>query len=195
MQPAEARLREVFAAEEDRGLVLATRVRLVAIAVIAAWTLIENRFPGGIYYFWIAVLFGVTGVAPLALRRLGVASRWPLYVFPALDVALFTAAVLAPNPLDPNPLPAQMRLRFGNELYLFFFLLASLFSYSPRVVLCTGFAAAAAWAVGTCWVIALPGSFIRLRAASAEEWMVAMRDPHFVNLGHLGRQVLLLLLF
>src|SRR5262245_54231419 len=106
MQPAEARLREAFAAEEDRGLVLATRVRLVAIAVIAVWTLIENRLPGGIYYFWIAVAFGVTGVAPLTLRRLGVRGRWPLYVFPALDVALFTAAVLVPNPLDPTPVPA-----------------------------------------------------------------------------------------
>src|SRR5262245_20164361 len=118
MQPAEARLREAFAAEEDRGLVLATRVRLVAIAVIAVWTLIENRLPGGIYYFWIAVLFGVTGVAPLTLRRLGVRSRWPLYVFPALDVALFTVAVIIPNPLDPHPVSAPIRLRFGNELYL-----------------------------------------------------------------------------
>jgi adenylate cyclase len=195
MHPAEARLRAAFAAEEDRGVVLATHVRLAAIAVIAAWTLVENRLPGGTYYFWVAVLFGVTGVAPLALRRIGVTGRWPLYVFPALDVALFTAAVLLPNPLDPKPVPAPMRLRFGNELYLFFFLLGSLFTYSPRVVLCTGLAAATAWAVGTLWLLALPGSFTHLRTASTEQWIVAMLDPRFVNLGNLGRQVLLLLLF
>lgn len=75
MRPADARLREAFAAEEDRGLVLATRLRLAGVAVIAAWTLLENRFPGGIYYFWLVVLFGLTGVAPLALRRLRVGGR------------------------------------------------------------------------------------------------------------------------
>jgi hypothetical protein len=70
----------------------------------------------------------LTGVAPLALRRLRVGGRWPLYVFPVVDVALFTAAVLMPNPLAPDPVPAPVRLRFGNELYLFLFLLMSLFS-------------------------------------------------------------------
>ena len=200
MQPAEARLREAFAAEEARGLVLATHIRLVAIAVIAAWTLIENRFPGGIYYFWVALLFGATGVAPLALRRLGVRSRWPLYVFPALDVALFTAAVLVPNPLDPAPVPGPVRLRFGNELYLFFFLMASLFTYSPRIVLWTGLATALSWAGGTFWILSCPGSFT---VTSAESWrhldkehnLARLLDPYFVNLGQLGRQVVLLLLF
>jgi adenylate cyclase len=200
MRPADARLEEAFAAEEDRGLVLGTRVRLVVVAVIAAWTLAENRQPGGSYYFWLAMLFGITGVAPLTLRRLGVLGRWPLYVFPALDVALFTAAVLIPNPLDPAPVPAPVRLRFGNELYLFFFMLMSLFTYSPGVVLCTGVVAAAAWAVGTMWILRLPGSFSVL---SAEDWrrlpsgrlMDVFLDPRFVNLSLLGRQVLLLLVF
>jgi len=200
MRPADARLREAFAAEEDRGLVLATRLRLAGVAVIAAWTLIENRFPGGIYYFWVVVLFGLTGIAPLALRRLGVRGRWPLYVFPVADVALFTAAVLMPNPLDPNPVPAPVRLRFGNELYLFLFLLMSLFSYAPRVVLCTGLAAAAAWALGTLCVLALPGSFSNVsatvwRSMERDQVLAMFLDPQFVNLGHLGRLVLLLLVF
>jgi hypothetical protein len=31
----------------------------------------------------------------------------------------YVEAVLMPNPLDPDPVPAPVRLRFGNELYLF----------------------------------------------------------------------------
>jgi adenylate cyclase len=198
--PVDARVADAFAAEEDRGLVLATRVRLAAVAVIAAWTLVENRFPGGTYYFWIAVLFGVTGAAPLVLRRLGVAGRWPRYVFPVLDVALFTAAVLIPNPFDPEPVPPAMRLRFGNELYLFLFLLMSLFTYAPGVVLCTGVAALVAWSAGTFWILSRPGSFAVtspgvFEAMSRDQGLRTLLDPQFVNLGMLGRQVLLLLVF
>ena len=46
----ERRLRGAFLAEERESQDRAAWVRLVALAVIAAWVLIEGDFPGDLYY-------------------------------------------------------------------------------------------------------------------------------------------------
>jgi len=194
----DARLAAAFAEEELDGLRLAVRVRLVGCAVIAAWTLIENRYPGALYYFGIAVAFALLGLVPLWLRRAGVAGSWPLYVFPLLDVSLFTLAVLLPNPLEPNDLPPQVRLRFGNELYLFLLIMATVFSYRPLAVLWCGVAAALVWSIGVLRLLALPGSIgylpaARRRAMTSAEVLAFVLDPQRVDVGLWGRLVVLLL--
>ena len=193
------RLNAAFAEEEYEGLLLAARVRLIAVLVIGLWINVENPFPEVLFYYGVVATFALLSVGPLALRKAGLDAPWLRYLFPFLDVSFLTLAVMVPNPLEHEVFPAPMELRFGNEMYMFIFLCASVFSYSPRVVVWTGFAAAAAWSVATLWILALPDSVGVIpqevwRSLSDEEKIRATLDPQRVFVGIWGRLVVLLLL-
>ncbi len=195
---SDVRVQAAFAEEELHSLRLLTRVRLITLAVIAMWLPAENPYPAILFYYGLLLAFAVIGVAPLALRRARLDAPWQRYLFPLLDVGLFTLAVSLPNPLDPEPFPAQMRLRFGNEVYLLVFLTASVFTYSPRVVLVTGVGAAVAWSVATLSILSLPHSHGIIPAEdlahmTAQQRLGAVLDPYYVNLGLWGRQVVVIL--
>jgi adenylate cyclase len=196
-EASDARLRAAFADAERRGLLLTTRIRLCAVAVFALWLPFENPSQAALFYYPFLAGFAVVGLVPLGLEYAGLAAPWQHYVFPLLDVGLFTATVLIPNPLQRG-FPAPLMLRFGNEIYLFVFLTAYLHTLSPRVVLWTGLCAAAAWAAGTLWILSLPGSLpgpsgSTLSTMTAAERVASFGDPHLVQLGVLGRQVLVIL--
>jgi adenylate cyclase len=195
---ADPRLQAAFAEEEYQGLQLAVRGRLLALAVIALWIPVENQFPEILFYYALLVGFAGVGVAPLLLHRARLDAPWTPYLLALLDVGLFTVAVLLPNPLERGTLPPPMRLRLGNEMYLFVFLTAPLLLYSPRLVLWTGLMAAAAWSVGTLWILSLPGSMGMVPRAqwanmTREEVLRVILSPNWVNVSYWGRLVVVLL--
>lgn len=189
-----------FAEERHRGLRLATVSRLVTLAVIAVWINFENPFPAVLFYHAFIVAFAALGVLPLLLKWAGRDRWWHGYLFALLDVSLFTVIALVPNPLDfgVEAFPPQVRLRLGNELYLFIFLIGPVFAYSPRLVLWTGFAAALAWSAGALSILARPES---IGGVDAEAWssltqaerLALFLHPHRVEVEQLGRLVVLLL--
>jgi adenylate cyclase len=190
-------LRAAFAEEQVRGLELAAHVRLVALAVLSVWVGIENDFPEAWYPLASIVGFALIGVVPPALVRRGSGIKW-LYLQPVLDFSLLTFIVLTPNPFDPDPFPAAMRLRLRNEFYLLPFLTVSLLSYSPRLVLWSGFVAVVVWATGVGWIIAQPETWATLEPSSwnsmtPEQKIAAFLDPHLVHLGFLIRQTVIIL--
>ena len=188
------RLEAAFADEVERGLALAARVRLVALAVIAVWIAVENPWPEFLYLYPYLGLFVLFGWLPLLARRDGRPVEWVRYLCPVLDTGLFTLLVMLPNPLEPDVLPAQLRLRFGNEIYLFVFVVASAFTYSPRLVLWSGACAALTWSVGTLAIVLLPDSVVALPSHAAHADPIARAtDPHRVFLNVWGRQVVVLL--
>ena len=194
----DARIQAAFAHEQYDGLVLAARVRLIALVVIGIWISIENDYPRLIPYELVLIAFAIFGIAPLVLRRAGVIATWPLYLFSTLDILLLTAIVLVPNPFDQYRYPLGLQLRFGNEAYLFLFLAITLFTYSPRVVLWTGITAASVWSIGTAWIFLQPETIGTVRegmrsAHSLAQQMAVFSDPRRVNIGWWGRQVVLLL--
>src|SRR5262249_57211432 len=95
------RLRAAFAAEERRGLMLASAARSAAVVVVVAWLAYANP-ERGLAYAWVlgtGALFLCTGLAQLwlyarratlagAVHRCALAGRAPL-----------SAALLAPDPL------------------------------------------------------------------------------------------------
>jgi adenylate cyclase len=197
MNEAGSRLHAAFAEAERRGLLLSARLRLGALAVFALWLPVENPWRSVLFYYPFLVGFAFIGVAPLALRRAGLAAAWQRYLFPLLDVGLFTAVVLIPNPAQRG-FPPPLMLRFGNEIFLFVFLTAYLQMLSPRIVIWTGFCAAATWAAGVLWILSLPGSLREPSRAAFAGMTVAERvatflDPHLVQLGLLGRQIVVML--
>lgn len=193
-----ARLDAAFAHEELLGLQLAARVRVVALLVLAFSIWLENPFPNYLYFGAYLVVFGILGIAPLWLHRRGRYRRWMRYLFPALDIALLTLAIFVPNPFERDLLPTQMQLRFSNELYFFVFICVSVFSYSPAVILWTGFCVSLVWSVATLTLALLPDTLTILSTASwtamSDEQKIRFAlDPRRVNLGLLVRQIVLFL--
>ena len=194
-----SRLEAAFAREEYLGLRLAARVRAVALVVIAVWIPVENSFPQTLFFEAFVVLFAVFGFAPLWLHHVGRYKRWMRYLFPLLDIALLTTAVFLPNPFEPELVPRQQYLRFGNELYLYLFIMAAAFTYSPAVVMWTGFCSALVWSIATLWIALLPNSSPFVSAATFQALPHDQRtqmllDPYRIHYGLWGRQVVLFLL-
>jgi adenylate cyclase len=188
-----ARLEAAFAQEVEHGLRLAGRVRLVVLAVVGVWITIENPYPEFLYFYPYFLLFALFGFLPLLARRDGRPLAWVRSLCPLLDMGLFTLLVMVPNPLDPDLLPAQVRLRFGNEIYLFAFIVVSAFTYSPRLVLWSGVCAAIAWSVATLVVLALPDSVMSMPSHAAGDALARATDPHRVYVNVWGRQVVVFL--
>jgi adenylate cyclase len=194
-------LAAAIADEKYRALRLAARVRAGALVVVGVWLAFENAFPQVLYYHGVMLLFAVLGLAPLMLHRSGHDRRapWLPYLFPLLDVGLFTVLVLVPNPLDSDVvLTAPMRLRMGNEIYLVLFVCFAVFSYSPRLVIWTGLAACVAWSAGALWTLALPASrglitADTFAAMSPEAIRQALADPQQVDIGRWIRLVVVVL--
>ncbi|MDX2168647.1 MAG: adenylate/guanylate cyclase domain-containing protein [Deltaproteobacteria bacterium] len=197
--PRAARLAAAFAAEELAGLRLAARVRLGVLLVLAVWITIENRYHSRFFFYYpFLAAFAALGYAPVWLSRGGRYRGWVRYLLPALDTGLLTVTTFLPNPLDPQWMPPQLMLRFGNEMYLFVLICAAVFTYSPALVLWTGFCAALAWSIATVHMVALPDTIVTLRSADWEamndtQRLAAIVDPYRVNVGLWGRQVVLFL--
>jgi len=194
----EDRLAQAFAEEEYAGLRLATILRLIALVVIAIWITIENGLPGALFFYPFLIVLTALGVVPLLLRRSGRERPLYRYLFPFLDFTVIVVAILAPNPMSDTTFPATLDLRWGNEIYLFALLAAGLFTYSPRVVLWSGIAAALAWSAGTLWVMSLPGTLTEPSreawlAMSNDERLATAMDPNRVFYGTWGRVVVVLL--
>ena len=121
-----ARLDAAFAAEESKGLRLAFRLRLIALALVAVLLLAINSWPEVLYYY--ALMPGFIAIGALSLiRAKGKAgptpAEWTRWVVPLLDLALATFAVAYINPFGGDEwLTLPMRLRLDNFLYLLVFI-------------------------------------------------------------------------
>ena len=189
-----ARLDAAFAQEVEHGLTLAARVRLVVLAVVGAWVTFENPYPEFLYFYPYFLLFALFGYLPLLARSEGRPIVWVRYLCLLLDMGLFTLLVMLPNPLDPDVLPPQLRLRFGNEIYLFAFIVASAFTYSPALVMWSGVCAATTWSLATLAVVLLPDTVASMPSSGAHADAVRRAvDPHTVFLNVWGRQVVVFL--
>jgi adenylate cyclase len=189
-----ARLDAAFAQEVEHGLTLAARVRLVVLLVVGVWVTFENPYPEFLYFYPYFLLFALFGYLPLLARSEGRPIVWVRYLCLLLDMGLFTLLVMLPNPLDPDVLPPQLRLRFGNEIYLFAFIVASAFTYSPALVMWSGVCAATTWSLATLAVVLLPDTVASMPSAGAHADAVRRAvDPHTVFLNVWGRQVVVFL--
>ena len=190
----------VFRNEELAGLKLATQARLVAVAVIAVWAFFQLGFPAVFYFEIILSLFAVNGITIYGLSCSRFGRPWLNYLLLALDISLLTVALVVPNPMTEDLYPSQLRLRFGTFVYYFVFVALMALSYSPKLVLWTGFASALAWGAAVVWVISKPGTltwFAHLqmeRRLSAGEALTVFLDPHFVDIDARIAEVIVVML-
>lgn len=175
---------------ELSGLRLAVQGRLVALGVLAVYTLLSV---GGALLYNSLVYVGALTLLSLvffALIRSGAYRPWMSYVFVLLEIVIVADAVLTPNPFNPSPWPDAMVYRYDNFYYFFILIAVSVFSYSPWLVLWSGVCTAMVWGTGLWWHLAQPetqtlGAVLSdgTRDPSSLAVMNAYLDPNLIVVG------------
>ena len=194
---ASARLDEAFESEELDGLRLATEGRAISLTVIAILLAFLIPWPGVVYVWFQLALFMAIAVAHYAVRRRGYGKDWAGYLFIGLDFCLLTFTLLSPNPFLEDKWPPQMELRNGVVVYYFLLVAAVSFSYTPRLMVWAGIAAAAAWSAGVVWILTLPATvtpFHEIENATDAELLAQHLAPTFVDTSVWIQDVVLILL-
>lgn len=186
-------------AEEMIGLRLGAVVRAVTMIVIAVWLFFQVPLEEVAFYWALLAAFILAGWLPYGFRLHDGTQDWVFYLFPLLDAALMTFALLAPNPLDKETLPAPMLLRMGNEIYFFPIIASAVFYYRPVMLIWSGACVAVTWTLGTLWVALQPESRLfswqEFRALPSLQAEIAYTiAPEMVDLNTLGTQIIVFLL-
>jgi adenylate cyclase len=180
---ARGRHRAAFAAEERRGLMLASGARSAAVLVVLVWLAYANP-ERGLAYAWVlgtGALFLVTGVAQFWLYAQRSSPTMAPYAFVLVDSLLLTAVLLAPNPYATTPLPLAMPLRFATFLYFFVLLMQMAFSFRPRLLLWATACGIGAWTVGFLMILYAPGTVTDPRGADTPERLAVYFKPDYVS--------------
>jgi adenylate cyclase len=180
---ARVRLDAAFAAEERRGLMLASGARSAAAFVVVAWLAVVNPNEGAAWAWVVgtAALFLVTGLAQLWLYWRAIVPPAAPYVFVLVDSLLLAAVLLCPNPFATVPVPPAMPLRFASFLYFFVLLMQMAFSFRPRLLLWSTLCGIAAWSMGFAWVLGRPGIVTDPSGADTGERLVRYFLPNYVS--------------
>jgi adenylate cyclase len=161
------RLKANIRQAELEGLKFAFYARLTAIVVVSIWLVWLVPWPRDLYYGAYAFGFFLLGYIPYRLRHHPHGETIKLG-FIILDVALMTAAILAPPPTSlGSEWPIQTRLRGQEFLYVLLLLAEAALTYSPRRVLWTGMSILVIWSIGVFTIYSLPDT-LRFNDAAAE---------------------------
>jgi adenylate cyclase len=196
--PWRQRIDEAFGREQLRSYGLAVRVMLVVLPVITLWVTIENGVRDALFFYPYIGLLAALLFVPYVLRRTGREALWLDYLLAPLYAGLIAYLGVAQPPSDSVDYPLPLFLTFGNEVYLYVIVAASVFTFRPRLVLWTGVATAAAWSMVTVRALLQPDSIgdipndVWAALAPAEQIRLAS-DPHRVHVGKWVRQVVTLL--
>jgi adenylate cyclase len=187
-------LEPIFRAEEIAGLRLATRARLIMLAVIAIWLPFGIEKHLVLPYEILAALFAAAGLLHYRLAGRGPRRRGLSYPFVALDFILLSVSLVWPAKLL-HAGHEQVVLRGNGFVYLFLFVALVALSFSPRLMLWAGSACALAWSGAFLWVLSQPGTRTAdLRSLPMDERIRAYLDPRFVDVRQWIGDILVLLI-
>lgn len=192
------RNKHAFAEAERRGLMLAARVRTIALVFILVWVIVDNTDSGLIYFYNIAEVgsFATLGI----LQYLSARQRFHMnvlkYVFVAIDCALLAFVLSSPGPFETAALPPAVALDGSRAAYFFVFLLQAAFSLRPALVLWCGLCIVAARAGMLLWFTSQPDVFtnLDLTEQSAAAFYAARPDANFIYLGFWATDILVTLI-
>lgn len=181
--PTSRHVEEELGKEELRGLTTIFWGRTAALVVLSLWalTLPFERSSG---YLSALLAFGVLGALPRLLVKSGVQRKLILALFVLLDVCVLTFLLVVPPPFYVEGWTPQINSRLPNFLYIGIYIVSMALSYSPWLVLLTGFMSALAWTVGFAWVATRPGSVL----SSSRDTLDTGMSPEAVIARFLGRE-------
>ena len=161
---------------------LAAATRSVAVVIIIGWLALANP-QRGLALAWVlgtAAFFLVTGLAQLWMYARRVAPPITPYVFMLVDTLALAAALLLPNPFEPDPPPLALPLRWASFMYFFLFLMQAAFSFRPRLLVWTGLCGAGAWTLGFVWIATRPETLLDPPGGTAS--LARYLDPNYASL-------------
>jgi adenylate cyclase len=180
---ARVRLDAAFAAEERRGLMIASAARSGAVVVVLLWLALVSP-ERGLAYAWLlgtGALFLVTGLAQLWLYWRAIVPPAAPYAFVLVDSLLLAAVLLAPNPFAAVATPPAMPLRFASFLYFFVLLMQMAFSFRPLLLLWSTLCGVGAWTLGFVCIVNSGGVVTDPPGADASARLAAYFLPNYVS--------------
>ncbi len=185
------RVDQAFRRENRNRLKSITISRTIAMLVVAVVVAIVAPWPSFLYYHFLILLFGLSGLIQFIVGRSRWTRDWFVYAFITLDMALLVFTLIYPNPFEQANFPPQFSLRFGNFLYLFIVLGALAITLRPLLPLWGGFTGALFWGIGIYWLTSLPGTMTEPgdmlvrgdSAAGAGAATTLPLNPYFIDLG------------
>lgn len=130
-------LRQAIARKDVTGLAMMFWARLIAIALLAVWSL-TLPFDRAGYYLLALGAFALLGAPPYLLAKRGIGGLPVVAGFLLLDAALLSYILIVPTPYTVEGWTPQLSLRLWNFLWLGVFLVGMALTYSPTLVICTG---------------------------------------------------------
>ncbi|WP_374466030.1 adenylate/guanylate cyclase domain-containing protein [Ferrovibrio sp.] len=195
--PAGDRLNAAIRQEEFEALRLTLGLRLGVCAIVAVILTVEMGLPLAFNYYGYLGAFAFSAYLQMLLRKPELDQPWMHWLFPFIDMALLTGAIVLPNPFDPSPLPPPMQLGFDTILYVALFVVLSALGQSARTVLLTTLAAIVCWTAGTLYILMQPGVSLALNTGNIIHMSVPDRiayilDPWSVRLGEILPRLILI---
>ncbi|NIR92067.1 MAG: adenylate/guanylate cyclase domain-containing protein [Gammaproteobacteria bacterium] len=191
MTPADVSrdVEELFLRAEQSGLKLAIIGRTVALVLLGIW-LVGSRAddPVRVYNYLTALsVFAALGLIHYSLIATRFDRPWIKYIFVTLDIAIVSALV-ATQPLYASATDLPSVFVFRVPIFPFYFIIVGIaaFSFSPGLVLWTGFAGALGWMGAFLHRASGVEGLINWTAIppnpTAEEVMAVVLDPNFGGL-------------
>jgi len=140
-------IEQMFLRAEQAGLKLAIIGRTVALLLLVVWVVISRaEDPARVINYLIVIsVFIALGLVHYSLIGSRFDQPWIKYVFITLDIAI-VSVLMATIPLyETADLPSVMVFRASNFPFYFVILGIAAFSFSPGMVLWSGFAGALGW--------------------------------------------------
>lgn len=185
---------KAIAEAEREGLMLAAKVRTVALSVVLLWQFVDVGSNA------LSLLFGVAIVSSFIalglLHYFCVRQRFYVgvlnYFFVALDYALLAFVFTVQNPFEPTDVPATFAMHGSPYSFFFVFLMQSTFSFQPTLVLWSGFCMILSRTGMLLWTVAQPNVFTTLNpeVRSLQDQIISASDPNYVHLTYWGIEVI-----
>ncbi|GAB4189387.1 MAG: hypothetical protein OHK0024_29880 [Thalassobaculales bacterium] len=122
-------------------------LRTLALAVIAGFEWMIFPMPGVLFPLVMILAFALAGLIHAGVLTWRPDAAWASYLLVAVDAALLAFTLYYPNPFLDNPLPRQVALKQGGDVFFYVVIVLTAMSYSPPLTLWGGICSAGAYAV------------------------------------------------
>ncbi len=167
------------------GMELATRARLIMLAVIAVMLPFLVGSWDVLYFEVFLGIMALNGLAQRHVGRVGRSGAELALLF--LDLALLTFVLVYPPPFWKEAWPHAMTYRFDNFTYFYVILAAGTLSYNWRTIMAIGHWGIGMWAIGLglLWYFGTHSPELGAAAEAAfghEDFLIDLLDPNSFEL-------------
>ncbi|MHA1523889.1 MAG: adenylate/guanylate cyclase domain-containing protein [Alphaproteobacteria bacterium] len=182
------RLARVFVRDQREALMLAAKVRCVALIPIILWAASRDAV-GDAQYWW--QLASASVYLPTSLAHY-FAARWShsrfraAYALFALDIVIMGVFFTLQNPFSTSTLSSLEVFALSPFFWFLFFLIHASYSANWRMVVWTGSVIALVRMAQLAWLTALPDTVteLDLQLATIEDFRRALANPNFLFLSN-----------